>query len=475
MKIGTANGTPKYPPCVLCGVLAVVTASAFGAGVPLESSGSIAREVTDYASSHHYSGAILIQDRGTVVLRRAFGLANRGFQVANRVDTKFKQASITKLFTSTLIMQLSDRGRLDINKPISAYLPNYTGEGAGKVSIYQLMTATSGIEDFGKGGDEPFIRRYTSDELLAKFSSGKLTREPGTTFNYNNADFVILGKIIEAVSGRPYEAALKDLILDPLEMGSTGLLGNDVVEGLAESYLWDKASRSAKLEPPYAIGNFYAAGGMYSTLDDLKAFSDALYGGKLLKPPTLETLLTPNRSDYACGLWVSEYNFNGTKVKVAERQGSIGATTNRLLRVVDRGVTIILLTNMDTVDLDDMQVGIIARFIPGLVMPSFAATAEPPSGEAKVGSAFDFVVKVTSTAGGAVEDLVDVEIKDESGAKVEQITRKNLSFRGGETETFSLTWTPKKPGRYTISVGVFQAGWKVKHLWRDAAATILVR
>jgi D-alanyl-D-alanine carboxypeptidase len=456
-------------------LLVSLAASSLGASDPLARSRSAAEEIADYATSHHYSGAILIEHHGKVVLRSAFGLADRRFAVPNRVDTKFKLASITKLFTATLVLQLHDQGKLDLTKPIRAYLPDYKGEGGDTISIYHLLTATSGIEDFERDGDEPYIRPYTSDQLLERFCSGKLTRKPGTKFNYNNADFVILGKVVEAVSRKPYERALKEMILDPLRMRGTGLCGDQVVEGLAESYLWDHDAHVARLEPPYAIGNFYAAGAMYSTIDDLRMFSDALYGGKLLKPSSFALLLKPFLGDYGCGLWIWEYNFNGTKVDVAERQGSIGGTTNRMLRMLDQGTTIILLTNMDTADLDDMQVRIMSRFIPGVKMPVFAAAVEPASGEGKVDSAFNFVVTVTNIGGRAVENLVDVEIKDESGTKVEQIVKENLSFGEGETKTLALTWTPRRPGRYSVSVGVFQMGWKIKHYWGSEEATIQVR
>jgi D-alanyl-D-alanine carboxypeptidase len=324
-----------------------------------------AREITDYAESHHFSGGILVEDGGAVILRKAFGLANRVFGIPNRVDTLFKQASITKLFTSALILQLVDQRRIDLRQPIRSYLPSYAGEAATRVSVHQLLTATSGIEAFGKGTDDPYTTRYTSDQLLDMFCSGPLIHEPGTVFNYNNADYVILGKIVEAVAGKPYDAVLNDMILARLGLKNTGVLGDEVVRGLAESYLWDEKAGVARWEPPYAIANYYAAGAMYSTLDDLRVFSDALFGGRLLQPGTLDTLLTPSRARYASGLWVYEYEVNGKTVRVAERQGAIEGTNNRLVRLLDRDLTIILLTNMDGTDLDAMQRWIIGELVRG--------------------------------------------------------------------------------------------------------------
>ncbi len=305
------------------------------------------------------------------------------------------------------------------------------------------------------------------------FCSGGQIHEPVTTFNYNNADYIILTRIVERLTDKTYADALRDMILEPLGMKDSGVISTDVVPGLAESYAWDATAQEARTEIPYAIGNYYGAGAMYSTLDDLRTFSDALYGGKLLKPSTLQTLLRPYRAAYACGLWVSQYNLNGTRTEVAERQGSIWGTTNRLLRLLDRDITIILLTNMDSTDLDAMQVWIISKLL-GVELPHLDVVATPTSNQGQVGSELTFTVAVSNRDTPAVEDLLDVEIKDASGEKVDQFVTESLAFASGETKTTRIAWTPKKPGRYTVTVGVFQMGWRTNLLWRDGTATITV-
>lgn len=136
--------------------------------------------VAGYAKEHNFNGTILIQKNGAIRYARSFGLANRSFQVPNTNQTKYKIASITKLFTSVLILQLHEQGRLDLNRTIGTYLPDYAGEGSGKVTIHQLLNHTSGFANFDTVKDvETAIRSgvpvyqtpYTSDQLLAKFAA----------------------------------------------------------------------------------------------------------------------------------------------------------------------------------------------------------------------------------------------------------------------------------------------------------------
>jgi D-alanyl-D-alanine carboxypeptidase len=178
--------------------------------------------MTDYLRIHHFNGTILVQQRGRKIYNESFGLANFQFGIPNTNETKYQIASITKLFTTVLIMQLAEQGKLDLKDTIKAHLPSYKGEGAEKVTIFNLLIATSGIESNEKDAhahDIPamYARPHSTDELLNLFCSGKLENQPGEVWNYNNADYVILGKIIEAICDKPYEEVLKERIFDDLQ------------------------------------------------------------------------------------------------------------------------------------------------------------------------------------------------------------------------------------------------------------------
>lgn len=204
--------------------------------------------IATHAAEHGFNGTILIQKGGEVSYARSFGLANIPHKVPNTVQTKYKVASITKAFTSVLILQLHEQGKLDLNRTIRTYLPDYAGEGADKVTIHQLLNHTSGIansdtvkdlETALKSGVPNYQTPFTSDQILEKFASGKLVNVPGQVFDYNNADYIVLGKIIERIHGKPYEQVLQEKILQPLKMESSGVLRqSDILEGLADTYFF---------------------------------------------------------------------------------------------------------------------------------------------------------------------------------------------------------------------------------------------
>jgi D-alanyl-D-alanine carboxypeptidase len=346
---------------IIC--LLVVTHKGYGQSVPLSDF------VTNYAKQHHFNGTILIQEKGKRIYHKSFGMASFQFSVHNADDTKYRIASITKLFTVVLIMQLKEEGKIDLSKTIKTYLPAYNGEGGDKVQVFHLLTATSGIESNEKevnASDDPvmYSRPYTTDELLNLFCSGRLENPPGKIWSYNNGDYVILGKIIEAVCKKPYEEVLREKILIPLKMDHTGMFGMlKVIPGLADVYMVNDSTKVIEKLPPIYTENYYAAGGLYSSADDLLKFSNALYGRQLLKDSSLQSILQPYLSSYGFGIWVYNKTINHQTVKIAERQGAIWGIKTRLVRLLNKDVTLIILTNAQTANIDELQTELIAKLV----------------------------------------------------------------------------------------------------------------
>jgi D-alanyl-D-alanine carboxypeptidase len=346
----------------------VATLLCLSAGAPrwtgAEAQGqTLNRTIREYARTHAFSGTILVQKHGKTIYHESFGLADRAFDVPVTNATKFKVASITKVFTSVLILQLVDQGKLDLRAPIRTYLPNYTGEGADKVRIYNLLNHTSGIENFDRiksydeavrNGIESYQLPHTTDELLTKYSSGKIVGETGKVFDYNNADYVILGKILEKAYGKTFDTILKERILDPLGMTQSGMLyQQEIMPNLAYTYLKPGDSAALINDLPVYAQNWYSAGGMYSTATDLARFADALYrSSKLLKPETLKLMLTPGLDKYGYGLWVTSTDVRGKPHRVAQRPASIMGANTLLLRYLDDDLTVVILSNTNATDID---------------------------------------------------------------------------------------------------------------------------
>lgn len=327
--------------------------------------------IETYAKEHDFNGSILIQKDGEVRYARSFGQANIPFKVPNTLQTKYRIASITKVFTSVLILQLHEQGKIDLGKTIGTYLPDYAGEGADKVTIHQLLNHTSGIANFDtvkdmetalKSGIPVYQLPRTSDELLETFSRGKLVNPPGQVFDYNNGDYVVLGKIVERLHGKSYEQVLKERILQPLKLENTGMLHHsDILDGLADTYFFRPDLKALVNDLPVYPENWYAAGGMYSTVHDLLAFSNALFEGKLLAKETLALLAAPGLDDYGYGLWSYTMKAGGREHRVVKRPGQIMGAQAQLFRFLDQDITIILLSNTGTTDLDEFVAEIAKR------------------------------------------------------------------------------------------------------------------
>lgn len=318
--------------------------------------------IEEYANSHGFNGTILIAEDGAVTYNRSFGTANFAFDVPHTPTTRYKAASITKLMTAVLVLQLAEQGRIDLQAPIVAYLPDYAGEGRDRVTLHQLLNHTSGIDNMDKvasledaleNGLPPYQAPRTGKQMLDQFASGPLVASPGSAFSYNNADYIILGQIIEEVSGMSYESVLQERILAPLGMTSSGLMRQDTtVRNLADTYFYrDDIGRLVPDLPVYA-GNWYASGALYSDAADLLKFSNALFDGTLLTQGSLGLLLTPGLDDYGYGTWVYTSASNGETRHILKRPGSIMGAQAQLYRYVEDDVTVIILSNTANVDTD---------------------------------------------------------------------------------------------------------------------------
>ena len=324
----------------------------------------ISTQINDYAREKDFQGTILIQKENRTIYEGSFGLADRENNTLNTSDTKFRIASITKLFTSVIILQLAEEGKLDLDRDISHYLPAYKGPGRDEVTIHHLLTHTSGIQNCeDKRTDEAdlpdvYLDEVSTDELLQKYCSGDQITAPGLVFDYDNGEYIILGKIIEAIDNDSYQEVLQRQILAPLQMDDSGLISNsNTAKDVAQSYKWESETNAFVKDPERRYQNYYAAGAMYSTASDLMKFSNALYQGELLNNNSLALMMTtyPQTPSYGYGLWVRYAQYNSTVAKVGQRFGRIWGVNTLLSHFVDHDITVIVLANTDKVYVSDIQ------------------------------------------------------------------------------------------------------------------------
>lgn len=333
------------------------------ANCSLGQSQNLDRFIDSFATQNNFNGTILIQKQSKIIYHNSYGLANFEFEVPNKVNVKYKIASLTKLFTSVLIMQLVEQERVDLNSSLKTYLSTYPGESGDKITIHQLLNHTSGIANMDtvtsmesalKSGVPLYQIPRSSDQLLKEVCSGKLVNKPGKVFDYNNADYIVLGKIIEKVYDKTYEQTLIEYILKPLKMKNTGLVHqNIIVEGLTDTYFFRDDLNRLMPDLPVYMENYYAAGAMYSTTNDILQFSNGLFGLKLLNQESLNQMFFSGLGEYGYGVWVYEdYEIDNKMYKVIKRPGLIMGAQAMLFHILGADSTIIILSNTGTTNLD---------------------------------------------------------------------------------------------------------------------------
>ena len=241
------------------------------------------------AESGEFSGAVLIAKDGKPFFQKAYGLADRSLGVPNRVDTKFNLGSINKTFTQVAIAQLAAKGRLSLSDTIRKHLPDYRGASADVITIEQLLTMRSGMGDFfgTKYDATPKSRIRTLADYVPLFVDEPLRFAPGTSRGYSNAGYIVLGLIIEKLTGESYYDYVRRNIYAPAGMASTDAYTPDaVVPNRAVGYTSEDENEKPLKEPRANIyslpGRGSSAGGGYSTVEDLLMFDAAMRGGKLL-------------------------------------------------------------------------------------------------------------------------------------------------------------------------------------------------
>ena len=318
------------------------------------------QEVLTLAQKYkQFNGSALVAENGKVIYKGGFGLANMEWNIPNTPDTKFRLGSITKQFTATLTMQLVEQGKIKLDAKISDYLPDYRKDIGEKVTIHQLLTHTSGIPSYtGQPGFVENVSRnpYKVDDFVKKYASGDLEFEPGSKYSYNNSGYFLLGAIIEHVTGKPYEQVLKENIFDPLGMKNTGYDHHDTI-------IPKRATGYSKTPDGYTNAGYldmsipYAAGSMYSTVEDLYLWDQALYTDKLVSAQSKALMYKPFLQDYAYGWVVQNASFkqDGKDVPVIRHGGGINGFTTTIVRFPQEKNLIVMLDNTGTGYLDRLS------------------------------------------------------------------------------------------------------------------------
>lgn len=306
---------------------------------------------TDYEG---FNGAILVAHEGEVIFKKGFGWADMEWDVPNTVDSKFRIASVTKPFTALLIMQLVADGTLDLHTPISTYLPDYPKHNGEQITIHHLLTHTSGtVRDYKD--DIPLNKypdRQRPERLVKEFSGLPLEFTPGEKFAYSNSGYMVLGYIIETVTGQSYEEVLQENILTPLDMKNTGVdKRRTILKRRAKGHF--KGFGDYFNSDYVDMSNIPAVGNLYSTVEDMFLLDQALYTEALLPKKYVDLLFTKYIPDigygghHGYGWELKDKPIGNTAGRIATigHSGSLNGFCALFTRIPETQSSIILLNN----------------------------------------------------------------------------------------------------------------------------------
>jgi CubicO group peptidase (beta-lactamase class C family) len=305
--------------------------------------------VSKLANADVFSGAVLLAKDGKVIYKKAFGAANKDFNAPNRIDTKFNLGSMNKMFTSVAIAQLVERGKLSFDDPLSKFLPEFPNkEAAEKIKIKHLLSHTAGLGSYfnRKFMESSRARFRTTSDFMELAEDEKLAFEPGAKWSYSNTGMLVLGAVIEKATGQSYYDYVRENIYKPAGMINSDCYDLDRVNpnlavGYEKEYTDDGVQFRNNIFSHVIRGG--AAGGGYSTVEDLMRFDVALRSNKLVGAEYVKLLLSAkpelNSASYGYGFQIDGAN------RIVGHGGGFEGISSNLDMFLNSGYTAVVLSN----------------------------------------------------------------------------------------------------------------------------------
>ncbi|HCU6011433.1 TPA: serine hydrolase [Legionella pneumophila] len=299
--------------------------------------------VQTYVADKQFMGSILVAQHGHIILDKGYGYANLEWQIPNTTTTKFRIASLTKQFTAVAILLLEEQGKLKISDFTNKYMPD-APSAWDKVTLFHLLNHTSGIPSYTSFPDFAAFTTSTKtpEQQIEFFRNKPLNFQPGSNFEYNNSAYVLLGYLIEKISGQSYADFVVHNIFKPLDMNDSGYDSHsEIILHRASGYM---VSPNGLCNADYLDMSIpYSAGSLYSTTHDLLLWEQGLFGGKILSSASLEKMIEPFKNDYGFGVRI--HSLDGHK-SITHAGGTSGFNT-KLIYSPDDKLTVIVLANLN--------------------------------------------------------------------------------------------------------------------------------
>jgi CubicO group peptidase (beta-lactamase class C family) len=305
---------------------------------------------------NRFNGSVLVCKAGKIVYEKAYGYQDATKHILNTSNTIYQIGSTTKEFTAAVIIKLAEQGKLSLEDKLSKYFPDY--KRGNEITIKHLLTHTSGIYEILRDHaafNEGAVPR-SMEKTLSYFMDKPLDFDPGTQYSYCNSGYILLGLIIEKVTGKPYQAVVRDFILKPLKMEHTGfdfagLKSSDKAMG------YTKYTQKIKEESvPWDSTATFSAGSLYSTVGDLYLWHKGLSAYKVYNKASLEAATTPYLEGYGLGCWIDTFY----QKKIVSHGGNILGFTGYFGRIQEDDACVIILNNIFNHQIETIGLSIFA-------------------------------------------------------------------------------------------------------------------
>lgn len=316
----------------------------------------LAQYMDSWSRPDRFSGTVLVCEKDNILLGRAYGYANEQYKIMNEVNTKYKIASFTKQFTAAAILKLYESGQIKLEDNIKKYIPEYMhSEG---ITIHHLLSHTSGIPEHTNFEEYRISEPISFSIIMDRLNKRELDFKAGDRAEYSNTNYVLLGKIVEIVSGMDIEAFYHEYIFKPAGLENTGVSRNeDIISELAQGYSY---SGQGKINADYYdMSGSYGSGFLYSTAEDILKWINALLNYKIITAGTLKKMMTPYGHIWYMDAWSGYGCF--MKDEQANEICANGLISGYIFNVwvdLKNDYTVILLGNNDTIAISKILEGI---------------------------------------------------------------------------------------------------------------------
>jgi CubicO group peptidase (beta-lactamase class C family) len=299
--------------------------------------------VRSFADKKQFMGTVLVAKGDQVLFSKGYGSANLEWDIPNTPNTKFRLGSVTKQFTAASILLMEEQGKLSIDDLVSKHIGDAPAAWSG-ITIRHVLSHTSGIPSFTGFPTYRELQKkpHTAEQLVALFRDKPLDFQPGEKWNYSNSGYVLLGYLVERISGQTYAEFLKQNVFNKLDMNDSGVDSNSaVIPRRASGY--SPAGMGIENAGYIHMSVPHGAGALYSTTEDLLRWERGLFGGRLLKPESVAKMTTVVKNDYALGVSVNANNGH----KRISHGGGIEGFNTMLAYYPDDQVTVAVLGNLN--------------------------------------------------------------------------------------------------------------------------------